>query len=70
MVLSSIGGSKVGARAPPVSKFFHFHAVFGKKISIPVGCVPSTAVAMGGGSVCPGGMGRCLPGGVCLGVSA
>ena len=29
----SIGGSKGGARdaRPPGSKFFHFHAVFGKK---------------------------------------
>ena len=43
-----IGGSK---GAPPWgSKFFHFQAVFGKKIvkqeCIPVGCVPSAAVAV------------------------
>ena len=32
--IASIGGSKGGrqGRAPPGSKFFHFHAVFGKKL--------------------------------------
>ena len=29
----TIGGSKGGARDAPGSKFFHFHAVFGKKIA-------------------------------------
>ena len=43
--------------------------------SIPVGCIPSAAVAVGGGGVCsrgvsaPGGvfaLGGCLLGGVCI----
>ena len=40
---------------PPGSKFFHFHTPFGKKFAkqecIPVGCILSAAVVVGGG--CP-----------------
>ena len=69
---------------PPCwSNFSHFHAVFGNNLAkqecIPVGCIPSAAVAAGGcipaytgQGVCPGGVcrGGVGPGGVCLGESA
>ena len=50
-----------GTRAPSGSKFFHFHAVFGKKFAkqecIPVGCVLSAAVA-----ICSGCLPQCMLG--------
>ena len=66
----------VGMRhaCPIIVQFFQFHNVFAKNYvkqeCIPVGCVPSTAVAIspGGGCLLPGGV---CSGGVCSrGVSA
>ena len=72
----SIGGA-MDLYVPCWSNFSHFHAVFGNNVAkqecIPVVCIPSAAVAAGGGGCIQHALGRgsawrCQPrGGVCLG---